>query len=79
LVVTTCLEHAKKENPTGISQFNKSKSKTHQKSEKSKKGVLTHSSGPQSKMNQLFCCPNSPKSFSAYSACAAYANKDFRQ
>ncbi len=45
---------------------------TNEKSEKSKKAILTHSSGPQKNLKLLFC-DNSKSKFFVY---CAYASKD---
>jgi hypothetical protein len=49
--------------------------KNDEKSEKSKKAILTHSSGPQSDLKQLFMLTQSQKSLSVNTV-RAYANKD---
>jgi hypothetical protein len=46
------------------------------KSENSKKAILTHSSGPQGNLKQLFCCCSNSKSKVVASVDGAYASKD---
>jgi hypothetical protein len=68
---TACLEYANK----AIHTFQLNQVKTNEKSEKSKKPFLTHSSGPQGNLKQVFFCASS-KSKIVVSIHCAQANKD---
>jgi hypothetical protein len=70
-IVTVCVVNANKANHMLILPISLNQVLTN---EKSKKAILTHSSGPQKNLKQLFC--NNSKSKIIASVHCAYASKD---